>query len=77
VGASKKIKELPTSEQVLFAALRMFHNQAAIARMTEALKISAVDAERALAKLPNAAMTIAAEKRMEQFLEVANRIHFP
>jgi len=35
VGASKKNpKDLPTAEQVLFAALRMFHNQAAIARMT-------------------------------------------
>jgi hypothetical protein len=77
VGASKKIKSLPTSEQVMFAALRLFHNQAAIARMTAALGVSPVDAERALARLPNAAITIATEKRMEQFLEVANRIHFP
>jgi len=30
-----------TAEQVLFAALRMFHNQAAIARMTESLGVSA------------------------------------
>jgi hypothetical protein len=42
VGASKKNpKDLPTAEQVLFAALRMFHNQAAIARMTESLGVSA------------------------------------
>ena len=78
VGASKKNpKDLPTAEQVLFAALRMFHNQAAIARMTEGLGVSPVDAERALAILPNAAIAIAAEKRMDQFVEVANRIHFP
>ena len=78
VGASKKNpKDLPTAEQVLFAALRMFHNQAAIARMTEGLGVSPVDAESALAKLPNAAIAIAAEKRMDQFVEVANRIYFP
>jgi hypothetical protein len=78
VGASKKNPEdLPTAEQVLFAALRMFHNPAAIARMTGGLGVSPVDAESALAKLPNAAIAIAAEKRMEQFVEVANRIHFP
>jgi hypothetical protein len=78
VGASKKNpKDLPTAEQVLFAALRMFHNPAAIARMTGGLGVSPVDAESALAKLPNAAIAIAAEKRMEQFVEVANRIHFP
>jgi hypothetical protein len=78
VGASKKNpKDLPTAEQVLFAALRMFHNQAAIARMTEGLGVSPVEAESALAKLPKAAIAIAAEKRMAQFLQVANRIHFP
>ena len=78
VGASKKNpKDLPTAEQVLFAALRMFHNQAAIARMTEGLGVSPADAESALAKLPNAAIAIAAEKRLDQFVEVANRIHFP
>jgi hypothetical protein len=78
VGASKRNrKDLPTAEQVLFAALRMFHNQAAIARMTEGLGVSPVDAGSALAKLPNAAIAIAAEKQMDQFVEVANRIHFP
>ena len=78
VGESKRNpKDLPTAEQVLFAALRMFHNQAAITRMTEGLGVSPVDAESALAKVPNSAIAIAAEKRMDQFVEVANRIHFP
>jgi hypothetical protein len=78
VGASKRNpKDLPTAEQVLFTALRMFHNQAAIARMTESLGVSPVDAESALAKLPKAAIGIAAEKRMAQFVQVAKRIHFP
>ena len=36
-----------------------------------------MDAESALAKLPNVAIAIATEKRMDQFVEVANRIHFP
>jgi hypothetical protein len=78
VRASKRNpKDLPKSEQVLFAALRMFHSQAAIARMAETLQVSRVHAESTLARLPNAAIAIAAEKRMEQFVDVANRIHFP
>ncbi len=78
VGASKRNpKDLPTAEQVLFPALRMFHNQAAIARMTETLGVSSAEAESALAQLPKAAIAIAAEKRMDQFVEVANRIDFP
>jgi hypothetical protein len=64
------------SEQVLFAALRMFHSQGAITRMAETLQVSRVDAENTLARLPNAAIAIATEKRMEQFVDVANRIHF-
>jgi hypothetical protein len=77
VRASKRNpKDLPKSEQVLFAALRMFHSQAAITRMAETLQVSRVDAENTLAKLPNAAIAIATEKRMEQFVDVANRIHF-
>jgi hypothetical protein len=55
----------------------MFHNQAAIARMTETLGVSRVEAESALAQLPKAAIAIATEKRMAQFLQIANRIHFP
>jgi hypothetical protein len=40
VGESKRNpKDLPTPEQVLFAALRMFHNQAAIARMAGTPKV--------------------------------------
>jgi hypothetical protein len=75
VRASKRNpKDLPKSEQVLFAALRMFHSQAAIARMAETLQVSRIDAESTLARLPNAAIAIAAERRMEQFVDVANRI---
>jgi hypothetical protein len=64
---------LPKSEQVLFAALRMFYSQAAIARMAETLQVSRVDAESPLTRLPNAAIAIAAKKRLEQFVDVANR----
>ena len=77
VRASKKnSKDLPTREQVLFAALRLFHNQGAIARMAETLRVSPADGEKALAKLPNAAIAVAADKHMQEFLDVANRIHF-
>jgi hypothetical protein len=45
--------------------------------MTEELGVSRVDAESTLVKLPSAAIAIGAEKGMHQFLDVANRIHFP
>jgi hypothetical protein len=77
VRASKRNpKDLPKSEQVLFAALRIFHSRTAITRMAETLQVSRI-AESTLAKLPKAAIAIAVEKRMEQFVDVANRIHFP
>jgi hypothetical protein len=78
IGASKKNpKELPTAEQVLFAALRMFHSQTAIAKVVEEVGVSTLVAERALAKLPKAAIALAAENRMERFVDIANRIHIP
>jgi hypothetical protein len=40
------------------------------------LSVSSAGTESALAKLPSAAVTIAAERRMGQFVDVANRIHF-
>jgi hypothetical protein len=70
-------KELPTAEQVLFSALRMFHDKAAIAKVAEELAVSPLAAERALAKLPKASIVLAAENRMGQFVEIANRIHMP
>ena len=77
IGASKKNpKELPIAEQVLFAALRMFHSQTAVNNVVEGLAVSPLAAERALAKLPNAAIAVAAQRKMEQFIQVANQIHF-
>jgi hypothetical protein len=76
-GASRKNpKELPTSEQVLCAAVRMSLNRIHAARIAKTLSVSAAEAESALAKLPSAAVAIAAERRMHQFVDVANRIHF-
>jgi hypothetical protein len=78
MGASKKhSRGLPTAEQVLFAALRMFHDKTAVAKVANELAISPLAAERALAKLPTAAITLASENRLRQFVEVANRIHMP
>jgi hypothetical protein len=78
MGASKKhSRGLPTAEQVLFSALRMFHDKTAVAKVANELAISPLAAERALAKLPTAAITLASENRMRQFVEVANRIHMP
>ena len=73
----KTSKGLPTAEQVFFSALRMFHDKKAVARVAEELAVSPSVAERALAKLPKAAITLASENRMGQFVEVANRVHIP
>ena len=76
-ASKKNSKELPTAEQVLFSALRMFHDRRAVAKVAVDLAVSPLAAERALAKPPNAAVALAAENRMRQFVEVANRIHIP
>ena len=55
----------------------MFHDKIAIAKMAEELAVLTLAAERALAKLPQAAIDLASEKRMRQFVDVANRIHMP
>ena len=76
-ASKKNSKGLPTAEQVLFSALRMFHDKTAVAKMAEELATSPSVAERALAKLPKAAISLASENRMRQFVEVANRVHIP
>ena len=76
-ASKKNSKELPTAEQVLFSALRMFHDKTAVAKVAEELEVSPATAESALAKLPKAAIALAAENRMGQFVEMANRIHMP
>ena len=75
--SKKNPKKLPAAEQVLFSALRMFHDQTAVSEMAEKLAVSSSVAERALAKLPKAAIAVAAENRMKSFIQVANRIHIP
>jgi len=74
-ASKKNSKGLPTAEQVLFSALRMFHDKTAVAKMAEELAVSPLAAERALAKLPKAAIAVASENRMRSFVQVANRIH--
>ena len=70
-------QQLPTAEQVFFAALRLFHDKAAVARVAKELEVSQLAAELTLTKLPKAAIDLASDNRMEQFVEVARRIHFP
>ena len=70
-------KQLPTAEQVLFAALRLFHDQTVIAKVAKELAVSQLAAEVSLAKLPKAAIDLGSEHRMQQFVEVAKRIHMP
>ena len=76
-ASTKNAKRLPTAEQVFFAALRLFHDKAAVARVAKELEVSQLAAELTLTKLPKAAIDLASDNRMEQFVEVARRIHFP
>ena len=70
-------KQLPTAEQVLFAAKRLFHDQTAIAGVAKELEVSQLAAELTLTRLPKAAIALADDYKMEQFVEVARRIHIP
>ena len=60
-ASKKNPKELPTAEQVLFAALRMFHDKTLLLKWQKNLEVSS-SAERTLAKLPKAAIDLASEK---------------
>ena len=76
-ASKENSKQLPTAEQVLFAALRLFHDQTALAGVAKELEVSQLAAELTLTKLPKAAIDLASDNRMEQFVEVARRIHIP
>jgi hypothetical protein len=76
-ASKKNSKQLPTAEQVLFAALRLFHDRSVVAGVAKELELSPFAAERSLAKLPKAAIDLGSEHRMQQFVEVAKRIHMP
>ena len=56
-------KQLPTTEQVFFAALRLCHDKAAMAGVAKELEGSSLAAERSLAKLPKAATDLASEHK--------------
>jgi hypothetical protein len=58
-ASKESSKGLPTAEQVLLSALRMFHDKTAVVKVAKGLAVSPLAAERALAKLPNAAITLA------------------
>ena len=56
-------QQLPTAEHVFFAALRLFHDKAAVNKVSEELEMSSLAAERSLAKLPKAATDLASEHK--------------
>jgi hypothetical protein len=69
-------KQLPISEQVLVAALRLADDKT-VTKLAQDLATSSVKAERDLARLPKAAIVLAAENKMDSFLQLANRNQFP
>ena len=70
-------KQLPVSEQVLVAALRLVDDKTIVTKLAQDLAVSSVKAERHLARLPKAAIVLAAENKMNSFLQLANRNQFP
>ena len=74
IWASKRNQQgLPIAEQVLIPALRMVYNQSAIVKVAEELALSSIAAENALDKLPQAAIAVAAEHGLNEFVELATR----
>ena len=70
-------QQLPISEQVLVAALRLVDDKTVITKLAQDLAVSSVKAECDLARLPKAAIVLAAENKMNSFLQLANRNQFP
>jgi hypothetical protein len=70
-------KQLPISEQVLVAALRLVDDKTVVTKLAQDLAVSSVIAERDLARLPKAAIVLAAENEMNSFLQLANRNRMP
>jgi hypothetical protein len=70
-------KQLPISEQVLVAALRLVDDKTELTKLAQELAVSSVKAERDLARPPKAAIVLAAENKMNSFLQLANRNQFP
>jgi hypothetical protein len=72
IWASKHTpKQVPISESVLISAIRMQHNQTAIAKLADVLIVHPAAAENALAKLPIAAIGVAVEHGMTDFAKWA------
>jgi hypothetical protein len=70
-------KQLPIPEQVLVAALRLVDDKTVVIKLAQDLAVSSVKAERDLARLPKAAIVLAAENNMNSFLQLANRNRIP
>ena len=70
-------KKLPISEQVLVAALRLVDDKTVVTKLAQDLAVSSVKAECDLARLPKAAIALAAENKMNSFLQLANRNQLP
>ena len=75
--ASKATSKLPISEQVLVAALRLVDDKTVVTKLAQDLAVSSVKAERDLARLPKAAIVLAAENKMNSFVQLANRNRVP
>jgi hypothetical protein len=74
IWASKQFpSRVPVAESVLMSAMTMIHNQRAVISLAEDLDGNPVAAEKALAELSEAAIAVATEHGMPDFVRLARR----
>ena len=75
IWASKQFpSRAPVAESVLIAGMRMVHNQSAIVNLANGLDGDLVAAEKALARLSEAAVAVATEHGMPDVVRLGRRI---
>jgi hypothetical protein len=75
IWASKQFpSRVPAAESVLVSAMRMVHNQSAMVNLANGLDGDLVAAEKALAQLSEAAIAVATEHGMPDFVRLARRL---
>jgi hypothetical protein len=75
IWASKQLpSQAPVGERVLISAMTMVHNQSAIVDLAAELDLHPVAAQKALAELQEAAISVATEHGMPDLVRLARRL---
>jgi len=73
-STSEPDSQMPVPDGVLFSAMRMVYSHTAIERLMKELAVSPMEAENVLGKLPKAAVAVATEHGMIDFVKWARII---